>query len=295
MIKYDYTFGSVGEIDIKHKIAILSDVHGNVSALQAVVNDAANEKVTDYWFLGDLIMPGPGANNLFSILNQINVSAYVKGNWEDCFIDVLNKEVDVDHATDIYIARLVKYQCENLDEKHIKFIKNRPLHETKNIGNLSISLSHHLPTKNYGRDLSPTSNQDDFDRLFVQDYDIAIYAHTHQPILRYGSNGQLIINPGSIGQPFSSRVKFKTDRRAQYAILEIDDQGVNDIRFKKVSYDIQEEIYDANQSKLPYVDLYQEMLETGVTHTHNLPLLQKINDKYQFREEVIAYFNLDKT
>ena len=94
---------------------------------------------------------------------------------------------------------------------------------------------------------------------------------------------------------FSPRSRRPLGRRAQYAILEIDEQGVNDMRFKKVSYDIQKEIHDANQSKLPYVDLYQEMLETGVTHTHNLPLLQKINDKYQFREEVIAYFNLDKT
>ncbi|MFK9092528.1 metallophosphoesterase family protein [Bacillus salipaludis] len=48
---------------MKHRIALLADVHGNVSALKAVVEDCIKEGVTDYWFLGDLIMPGPGAND----------------------------------------------------------------------------------------------------------------------------------------------------------------------------------------------------------------------------------------
>lgn len=280
---------------MKQRVGILADVHGNVSALQAVVKDAAEEMVNEYWLLGDLIMPGPGTNNLFSILNQINVTAYVKGNWEDCFIEVLNKEFDANHATDIYIARLVQYQCEHLEEKHINQIQNLPLYQMKTIGNLSIGLSHHLPNKNYGRDLSPTNNQEDFDRLFEhQDYDIAIYAHTHQPILRYGSKGQLIINPGSVGQSFSSRAAFQTDRRAQYAILEIDEKGISDVRFKKVPYDLQSEISEAAQSHLPYFDLYRESLETGAVHTHNQPLLQKINEANHYREDIIAYFNLDK-
>lgn len=44
---------------MKHKIALLADVHGNASALKAVVEDSVKENVTDYWFLGDLIIPGP--------------------------------------------------------------------------------------------------------------------------------------------------------------------------------------------------------------------------------------------
>ncbi len=148
---------------MKHRIALLADVHGNVSALKAVVEDSFKEGVTDYWFLGDLIMPGPGANDLFEILDSIKVADYVKGNWEDSFLDVLNKRVDFDNATDIYISRLVQYQCENLDESHITLIRNLPLHITKIVNNLSISISHNLQNKNYGGDLSPTNNQKNFD------------------------------------------------------------------------------------------------------------------------------------
>ncbi|MGV6977829.1 metallophosphoesterase family protein [Bacillus toyonensis] len=274
---------------MKHKIAVLADVHGNATALKAVIEDSLKEGVTDYWFLGDLIMPGPGSNDLFEMLDSINVDTYVQGNWEDSFLDVLNKNIDIDNATDIYVSRLVQYQCENLDKNYINHIKNLPLHITKQVNDLSISISHNLQNKNYGGDLWPTNNQEQFDRLFDCDYDIAIYAHTHHQLLRYSSNDQLIINPGTVGQPFYKWNKLNSDLRAQYAILEIDEAGITDVRFKKVFYDVEKEYKNATNKNLPYIDLYRELLETGKTHTHDIELLQEINDKYNYKNEVIKF------
>ena len=274
---------------MKHKIAVLADVHGNATALKAVIEDSMKEGVTDYWFLGDLIMPGSGSNDLFKMLESINVDTYVQGNWEDSFLDVLNKNIDIDNATDIYVSRLVQYQCENLDENYIKHIKNLPLQIIKQVNDLSISISHNLQNKNYGGDLWPTNNQGQFDRLFDRDYDIAIYAHTHHQLLRYSSNDQLIINPGTVGQPFYKWNKLNSDLRAQYAILEIDEAGITDVRFKKVFYDVEKEYKNAINKNLPYIDLYRELLETGKTHTHDIELLQKINDKNNYKDEVIKF------
>ncbi|PFZ65655.1 metallophosphatase family protein [Bacillus toyonensis] len=274
---------------MKHKIAVLADVHGNATALKAVIEDSLKEGVTDYWFLGDLIMPGPGSNDLFEMLDSVNVDTYVQGNWEDSFLDVLNKNIDIDNATDIYVSKLVQYQCENLDKNYINHIKNLPLHITKQVNDLSISISHNLQNKNYGGDLWPTNNQEQFDRLFDCDYDIAIYAHTHHQLLRYSSNDQLIINPGTVGQPFYKWNKLNSDLRAQYAILEIDEAGITDVRFKKVFYDVEKEYKNATNKNLPYIDLYRELLETGKTHTHDIELLQEINDKYNYKNEVIKF------
>ncbi len=47
------------------------------------------------------------------------------------FLTFLIKNIDIDNATDIYVSRLVQYQCENLDENYIKHVKNLPLHITK--------------------------------------------------------------------------------------------------------------------------------------------------------------------
>lgn len=276
--------------NMKHRIALMSDVHGNVTALQAVVEDSIKEGVTDYWLLGDLIMPGPGANDIFQILDRIHVDTYVRGNWEDCFFDVLNQNLDFQSSTEIYVTRLAQYLCEKLDAKYMNRMKELPLHLTKKINNLNISISHNLPNKNCGGDLWPTNNQEKFDQLFEEEYDIAIYGHTHQQLLRYSSNGQMIINPGSIGQPFLKWKNLHSDLRAQYAILEIDESGVAEVRFKKVSYNVEKELENARQNKLPYFVLYKELLETGIIHTHDTELLQKINDQKHYREETIHFF-----
>lgn len=42
------------------KIAVLSDIHGNTTALEAVLADAQKAGVDEYWLLGDILMPGTG-------------------------------------------------------------------------------------------------------------------------------------------------------------------------------------------------------------------------------------------
>ncbi|MFR8086463.1 MAG: metallophosphoesterase family protein, partial [Leuconostoc gelidum] len=62
---------------MKQRIALLSDVHGNSTALSAVVDDLKKQDVDECWFLGDLVMPGPGTNELFDLLGNINTAIYI--------------------------------------------------------------------------------------------------------------------------------------------------------------------------------------------------------------------------
>lgn len=153
---------------MNHKIALFADVHGNTTALEAVIEDSIRENATDYWFLGDLIMPGSGSANLLALLKRINTSVYVKGNWEDCLLEVLDGQVDLNDSSDIYIARLVQYQCQSLKNAELELLKRLPIHTTKTINGLNISLTHNLPDKNYGGELVPDQTQQNFDRLFIQ-------------------------------------------------------------------------------------------------------------------------------
>ena len=44
---------------MNHRIAILSDIHGDTTALEAVIADARAQGATEYWLLGDILLPGP--------------------------------------------------------------------------------------------------------------------------------------------------------------------------------------------------------------------------------------------
>ena len=75
---------------MNHKIAILSDIHGNTTALAGVLEDAKNLGATEYWLLGDIFLPGPGANDLVALLKDLPITASVRGNWDDCVLEALD-------------------------------------------------------------------------------------------------------------------------------------------------------------------------------------------------------------
>jgi len=259
------------------KIAVLSDIHGNTTALEAVLEDAQTAGVDEYWLLGDILMPGTGRKNILQILDTLPITLRVLGNWEESLWRACHRQLDESRPSHRYLLRQCQYIMEELSSEEIEALQNYPLQVHRQFGDLKLGISHHLPDKNWGRELIHLGKQEDFDRLVTNpDCDIAIYGHIHQQFLRYGSGGQLILNPGSIGQPHIFSENLRKDLRAQYMILEFDEKGLKDIDFRRVDYDIEAELQLAKNLNLPYYQVYYESLVNGIHHTHNQELLHEI-------------------
>ena len=259
------------------KIAVISDIHGNTTALEAVLTDAQKAEVDEYWLLGDILMPGTGRKNILQTLENLPITLRVLGNWEESLWRACHRQLDESRPSHRYLLRQCQYIMEELSIEEIKALQDYPLQVHRQFGDLKLGISHHLPDKNWGRELIHLGKQEDFDRLVTNpDCDIAIYGHIHQQFLRYGSGGQLILNPGSIGQPFFLSEHLRKDLRAQYMILEFDEKGLKDIDFRRVDYDIDAELQLAKELQLPYYQVYYESLVNGIHHTHNQELLHEI-------------------
>lgn len=259
------------------KIAVLSDIHGNTTALNAVLEDALSLQVDEYWLLGDILMPGTGRKNILEALADLPITAQVLGNWEYSLWRACHRKLDETKPSLRYLLRQCQYIMEEVSQEEIDALQNYPLQIHRQFGDLTIGLSHHLPDKNWGRELIHLGKQEDFDRLVTDPAcDIAVYGHIHQQLLRYGSGGQLILNPGSIGQPFFLSSNLRRDLRAQYMILEFDEKGLKDVDFRRVDYDVQAELQLAKDLNLPYYQVYYESLVKGIHHTHNQDLLHEI-------------------
>lgn len=259
------------------KIAVLSDIHGNTTALNAVLEDALSLQVDEYWLLGDILMPGTGRKNILETLADLPITAQVMGNWEYSLWRACHRKLDETKPSLRYLLRQCQYIMEEVSQEEIDALQNYPLQIHRQFGDLTIGLSHHLPDKNWGRELIHLGKQEDFDRLVTDPAcDIAVYGHIHQQLLRYGSGGQLILNPGSIGQPFFLSSNLRRDLRAQYMILEFDEKGLKDVDFRRVDYDVQAELQLAKDLNLPYYQVYYESLVKGIHHTHNQDLLHEI-------------------
>ena len=274
------------------KIAVLSDIHGNTTALEAVLADARAARVDEYWLLGDILMPGTGRRRILDLLADLPITARVLGNWEDSLWRGLHRKLDLTKASHRYLLRQCQYILEEISSEEIEDLHNQPMQVHRQFGDLTVGITHHLPDKNWGRELIHTGNQADFDRLVTNPHaSIAVYGHIHQQLLRYGSDGQLILNPGSIGQPFFLDARLRKDLRAQYMILEFDETGLFDVDFRRVDYDVEAELQLAKDLKLPYFQIYYESLINGIHHTHNQELLYEIAQEQGHDAELDAWLD----
>lgn len=272
------------------KIALLSDIHGNTTALEAVLGDAKRAGVEEYWLLGDVLMPGTGRRHLLNLLEELPITVQILGNWEDSLWRAMKGMLDPSRASHRYLMRHCQYILEEIRPEEIEAMQSLPMQVHREVSGLRVGITHHLPDKNWGRELIHIGDQKDFDRLVTNPpCDLAVYGHIHQQFFRYGSGGELILNPGSIGQPFFLQANLRKDLRAMYAILEFDESGLKDVDFRWVSYDIEKELQLAKDLKLPYFQVYYESLVNGIHHTHNHELLHEIAQREGHNVEVDAW------
>lgn len=275
---------------MNHKIAILSDIHGNTTALAGVLEDAKNLGATEYWLLGDIFLPGPGANDLVALLKDLPITASVRGNWDDCVLEALDGQYGLENPEEIQFLRMTQYLMEDLKPEYIDWLRKLPMLAKKEVEGLSFSLSHNLPEKNYGGDLLVENDTEKFDQLLDETTDVAVYGHVHKQLLRYGSRGQQIINPGSIGMPYFDWEGLK-NHRAQYALLEVENDELVNIQFRKVAYDYEAELESAKGKGLPFIEMYEELRREDNYQGHNRALLASLNEKYGYVEDVKDYFD----
>ena len=276
---------------MNNRIAILSDIHGDTRALKAVIADARALGTTEYWLLGDILLPGPGREDLFELLDEIPITAAVRGNWDDCVLEALDGEYGLEDPQEIQLLRLTQYLMEGLDPKRIDWLRSLPLVEKKKVNGIRFSLTHNLPEKNYGGFLRPANVTENFDQLLDDQTDMAIYGHVHKQLLRYGSQGQQILNPGTIGMPYFDWGPIQ-NHRAQYALIDVEEDGVTNLQFRKVAYDYEAELQDAKDKGLPFIEMYEELRREDNYRGHNIDLLTGLIEKYGYAKEVAAYFNL---
>ena len=279
---------------MKHRIAILSDIHGNTTALMAVLSDAKRQKATEYWLLGDIFLPGPGENDLLALLKDLPITATVRGNWDDCVLEALDGQYGLEDLQEVQLLRMTQYLMERMDPDQIAWLRSLPMVAKKEIDGLRFSLSHNLPDKNYGSDLLVDNDTDNFDQLLDEETDVAVYGHVHKQLLRYGSQGQQIINPGTIGMPYFDWEALK-NHRAQYAVIEVEDGELVNILFRKVSYDYEAELELAKSKGLPFIEMYEELRREDNYQGHNLELLASLIEKHGYVEDVKDFLETIKS
>ena len=192
-------------------IAILSDIHANDLALEAVLMEAEKKQVERYFILGDLIGYYFWPKEVLELLKSKDCT-YIRGNHENLLNEYIEGDSKIKNKLKSKYGEGFDYCIEKLDEESITFLNKLPTAEDVNIDNYVILLAHGSPldTNEY---IYPDAPLEILKRHDSREFDFIFLGHTHYP-MNYEGTYTRIINPGSVGQ---SRVRGGV---ADWGILE---------------------------------------------------------------------------
>jgi len=220
------------------RVAILSDIHGNVPALEAVLADIDAQGVDEVLVGGDLVGRGPEGSRVVALIRERGWDG-VRGNHEDYLLDFRRRTVPEEWLdSDEWAAS--RWMAAELTDEDESYLDALPFSRTATAAP-GLRLVHGSPGS-HGEGLGPWCSDRQLARqIDAVPEDLLVCAHTHRPMHRRVPNGQ-VVNVGAVGLPFNK------DRRAQYAILHHDRaQGWN-VEFRRIDYDVDRilAIYDSS-------------------------------------------------
>ncbi|MBO0962178.1 metallophosphoesterase family protein [Neobacillus sp. MM2021_6] len=233
------------------KIAFISDIHGNATALDAVLADINQRNVERIFVLGDLCFGGPEPQRSLELVNSLNAEV-IKGNADEWIVRGINEGEVPDSAIEI-MNKERDWALEQLDEGNVEYLRNLPTELKLEYGKVKIHACHATPHSLFEVVTPYESDQLIADKMMGSEADIYIYAHIHKPYIRY-INGKCIINTGSIGLPFDGLAK------SSYALLEIQEESFQ-TSIVRVAYDVNKVIKQFSESDYPNSEQMKKLLD----------------------------------
>ncbi len=239
---------------------VIGDVHANLPALKAVLNDARKHKYQQIWNLGDFVGYYPFPNEVIDLLRKLDAISII-GNYD---LKVLafkkNKEKWKEKkAPEKFTA--FKWTYESLSKDNRKYLASLPEQTRMEINGLEVLLTHGSPAANNEYICAQTTKRRLKELAELADSDVVLSGHSHT-VFSTKAGKTLFINPGSVGRPEG------TGGKATYSILNFTDKSV-DVENYEVEYDMEKTIRAVHKAKLP--EDFVKMLKQG----KNLTQLQK--------------------
>ncbi len=232
------------------KIAIISDIHGNNVALEAVLAALAQESPDQIVCLGDVVVTGPQPREALARVRELGCPV-VMGNTDEWVLSPTLHTIRSEADQILYDVEL--WGAQQMTDADRAFIRTFQPTIALDLGHgRSLLCFHGSPRFNKEVINATTSEGELAEKL--GDHQAAIFAggHTHAPLLRrFGSS--FILNPGSVGMPFyrGSDGRFINLAHAEYALVEVGN-GRFDITLRRVPYSLDDLRTAVNQSGMPH-------------------------------------------
>lgn len=214
------------------RVAILSDIHGNLPALEAALADLEGLDADLVVVNGDCINRGPANREVIERMWELAQKGrfrFTLGNHDDLVLRWARHDPSLSELYDDPLFVSTGWAASQLQPEHLEWIAALPYQIY--LEELGLRIAHGSPRhyrEGYDERLSDTAIAE-----IVQEYPARtlVGSHTHRPYVRQ-QGGTLVLNSGAVGSPFNG------DPRAQYMLLEISPEQTL-WEFRQVPYDLE--------------------------------------------------------
>ena len=235
------------------KVALLSDVHANLPALEAVLAHARSRGCEAFWNAGDCLGYGAFPDETVTVLRECALN--ILGNYDRKVLDVKRKKTDWQESPVPEKWMAFNWAYENLSRGNRKWLESLPERRRLEVQGKSVLLVHASPLS-AREHLSHNTPLERFETLAeAAASDVVVCGHSHVPF-GIRAKGCWFVNPGSVGRPDDG------DPRAGYATLTLR-KGVFSLRHYRVEYDVERAAEEARRRRLP--ELFAQMLLRGMS------------------------------
>ena len=236
-----------------NRIAIISDIHGNIPALEATLDDIGRRGIQHIVCLGDLVGKGPDSARAVDVC-RVACETVIMGNWDDFLVT----------RTDLEPANL--WHREQLGAERLDYLATLPKSLDFWLSGRKVRLFHASPTSLYRR-IFGNDTPENLQSMFADgeltdaafEPDIVGYADIHVVFMRHIGH-KMLFNVGSVGNSLDLP-------QAYYVIFEGELEGRAiapfSIQFVQVAYNNELAIRQAEAAGMPFLAAYAHELRTG--------------------------------
>jgi len=216
------------------RLAVISDVHANLEAFEAVLAEAQG---LDVFCLGDLVDYGANPNEVVEVIRRRGIMC-VMGNHDWAALS---------GDTSLFNARAAMssiWTRAHLTSQNLEFIRTLAPELRTSFEAAEAYFTHGSPDDRLWEYVDPRTHSDLFGHYLAKlQVRVIGLGHTHVPYA-WKEEGKVVFNPGSVGQPRDG------DPKASFAVLSFDEQEVR-VEIRRVEYDIQKAAEKIREAGLP--------------------------------------------
>ena len=228
------------------RLAVLSDVHGNLPALEAVLADIEAQADSSslgepdaYLVLGDLAAFCPWPSETLARLQELPEALFLQGNTDRYLVAGQRPQSPPVRSPEDWAAMPAKlaerdanfrWTVERLSYDGFQFLRDLPTRFDLDVPDYGRIVAVHANAQDDETFLAPDAPDDEMRDYFAElDARLVLYGHTHKPMDRM-VGGMRIVNDGSVGLPLDG------DPRPAYTLLDFED-GECAVTIRRVAYD----------------------------------------------------------